>query len=153
MKRLRVYADTSVFGGCFDDEFEEESRAFFREVAEGRFVLVVSDAIVRELDEAPEDVQRVLSDLPAEHIEHVPDSAEICQLREAYLQAGIVGPASRKDAEHIAAATVAEVDVVVSWNFRHIVHLDKIRHYEAANLVLGYKPLRIHSPKEIIHPS
>ena len=125
MKVLRVYADTSVFGGCFDEEFEEESRALFEEVANGRFVLVISFVTLRELRRSPDHVRRILEELPMSSIEMLPDSPEVERLRDAYLQAGVVGPNSADDAEHIAAASVAEVDVVVSWNFEHIVHIDR----------------------------
>ena len=150
MKRLRVYADTSVFGGCLDAEFAEASRAFFMEVAAGRFLLVISDETVRELAQAPLAVRRVLEEVSPDDVEFVPDSDEIRQLRDAYLHAGVVGPACTEDAEHIAAASVAEVDLVISWNFKHIVHFEKIRGYEAVNLIEGYKPVRIHSPREVV---
>jgi hypothetical protein len=71
-------------------------------------------------------------------------------LRDAYLAAGVVGPASAADAEHIAAATVAEVDIVVSWNFKHIVHFDKIRGFNGVNSLRGYRPLEIYSPVEVV---
>lgn len=150
MKRWRVYADTSVFGGCFDPEFEQESCAFFGEVAEARFLLVISDVTVRELALAPHEVRRVLEKVPPDNVEFIPSSDEIRQLQDAYLKAGVLSPAQAGDAEHIAAASVAGVDLVVSWNFKHIVNLDKILKYEAVNLMHGYKPLRIHSPKEVI---
>ena len=150
MKRLRVYADTSVFGGCFDTEFEEESRAFFREVAAGKFLLLLSETTLRELAEAPVEVRRVLQELSPDDTEFIPHSEAIRELREAYLQAGVVGQAAADDAEHIAAASVAEADLVVSWNFKHMVHFDKILGYQAVNLTQGYKPLRIHSPKEVV---
>lgn len=150
MKTLRVYADTSVFGGCFDTEFDKDSLAFFREVAEGRFVLVVSLVTLRELRRSPENVQRLLEGLPSDSVELVEDSPEIERLRDAYVQAGVVTTSSLDDAEHIASATVAEVDVVVSWNFKHIVHFEKIRGYEAVNLLQGYRAIRIHSPREVI---
>ncbi len=150
MRTLRVYADTSVFGGCFDEEFREESLAFFREVKDGRFILVVSLVTLRELRRSPEQVRQLLRELPSNSVELLEDSPDVEQLRDAYVQAGVVGSASIDDAEHIAAATVAEVDVVVSWNFKHIVHLDKIRGYEAVNLLQGYRTIRVHSPKEVI---
>ena len=150
MKVLRVYADTSVFGGCFDPEFDRASLAFFEEVRSGRFVLLVSDVTLRELAAAPDHVQKLVPGLPNDAIEIISDSAEVRQLRDAYLAANVVGPASHRDAEHIAAATLGDADVVVSWNFKHIVHFDRIRGYEAVNLLQGYKPLRIHSPNEVI---
>ena len=150
MRRLRAYADTSVFGGCFDSEFEVESRAFFQEVADGRFLLAIADVTVRELTEAPQGVRSVLESLSPDDVELIPDSEEIRRLRNAFLEAGILGPASAGDAEHIAAATVAGVDLVISWNFRHIVHFEKIRGFEAVSLLQGYRPVRIHSPREVV---
>ena len=62
----------------------------------------------------------------------------------------VVGRSAAEDAEHIASASVAGVDLVISWNFKHIVRLDRILGYEAVNLRQGYKPLRIYSPKEVV---
>ncbi len=150
MKQFRVYADTSVFGGCFDKEFAEESKRFFADIKAGKFVLVISTTILRELDKAPDYVQRVLNDLSPENVEIVESSDEISFLRDAYLQAGILGLGSNADAEHIASASVAEADFVVSWNFKHIVHYEKIAGYQAVNLLNGYKEIRIYSPKEVV---
>ena len=105
---IRVYADTSVFGGCFDAEFEQASRRFFDDVRRGRIQLVLSDTTALELTEAPERVRRVLADLPPGAVERVLLDEEIEKLRDAYLAHGVVGPAASRDAEHIAAATVAE---------------------------------------------
>jgi len=150
MRRLRAYADTSVFGGCADAEFAEVSRAFFREVAAGRFVLLVSDAVVRELALAPEPVQAVLQNLKPDAVEMLRFSEEIGRLRDAYVGAGVLSPASINDAEHIAFASVALADLLVSWNFKHIVHFERIAGFEAVNLLHGYRPVRIHSPREVV---
>jgi len=150
MKQFRVYADTSVFGGCFDHEFAKDSKLFFKDIETGRFVLVISTATLAELKRAPERIQKVLVALPPENVELIEFRDEIAALRDAYLQAGILSPDSKADAEHIAAASVAEVDFVVSWNFRHIVHFEKIAAYQAVNLMNGYKEIRIYSPKEVV---
>ena len=150
MRRLRVYADTSVFGGCFDDEFAEASRTFFRDVAAGRFVVVIADAVLRELALAPEQVRGILKDLPADAVERITLTEEIGRLRDAYVREGVLGRASRNDAEHIASASVAVVDLLISWNFKHIVHFDKITGFEAVNLLHGYRPIRIFSPREVV---
>ncbi len=125
MKRLRVYADTSVFGGCFDEEFALESRRLFEEIENGKFLLVVSKTTFRELTGAPENVRNVLTQLPKSNVEVVEESSEIDVLRDAYLKAGVVSEASKTDAEHIATASVANIDFVVSWNFKHMVHYEK----------------------------
>ncbi len=150
VKRFRVYADTSVFGGCFDADFEAGSRIFFDEVRRGRFAILVSDVTARELAPAPEEVRRVLAELPAEQIEFVESSAESEALRQAYLEAGVVGPASANDAAHVALATVVDADMVVSWNFKHIVHFEKIAGYEGVNTLHGYRSPKIYSPREVV---
>ena len=150
MRRLRVYADTSVYGGCFDEEFATESSAFFKEVGAGRFLLVVADVTLRELACAPETVRRVLAELRADDVEFIPYSEEIGRLRDAYIAAGVLGETSLGDAEHIASASFAEADLVVSWNFKHIVHFEKIAGFQAVNLLHGYKPIRVFSPREVV---
>ncbi len=133
-----------------DDEFAEDSNAFFNEIRAGRFTLVVSSVTLRELLDAPEDVRQILASMSAESVENFADCPEIVELRDAYIEAGVVGPGSLEDAEHVAAATVADVDMVVSWNFKHIVHFEKINGYHGVNLIRGYKPVSIYSPREVI---
>ena len=150
MKRLRIYLDTSVFGGCFDDEFADDSLKLFNEIKEGRFILVLSATTLRELADAPKQVLKIMEEIPEEFIEVVASSVEIKALRDAYIKAGVVGLTSLLDAEHIASASVANVDIIVSWNFHHIVNFQKIRGYHAVNLLNGYHPISIHSPNEVI---
>ena len=149
-RTLRVYADTSVFGGCFDDEFRAESTRFFEDVRSGRFVVVVSDVTLDELGLAPESVRRILADLPQSRVEVVNSSEESNDLKQAYLDAGVVGPASRNDAAQIALATIFGADLVVSWNFKHIVHFEKIAGYEGVNRLRGYRSPKIYSPREMV---
>jgi hypothetical protein len=151
-KPLRVYADTSVFGGCFDEKFQIESVRFFEEVRQGLFVVVVSNVTLDELALAPDAVRGVLANLLPEQVEIVSTSPESDGLRNAYLEAGVVGPASSNDAAHIAVATTSNVDLVVSWNFKHIVHFEKIGGYEGVNSLLGYRSPRIYSPREVVTP-
>ena len=150
MKRLRVYIDTSVIGGCFDQEFVGPSRALFALAAEGRHDLVVSSVALAELASAPAEVRDFYDSLQHGTLEIVFLSEEAVRLHEAYLAHGVVGLASRDDAMHVAVATVSRCDIIVSWNFRHIVHYDKIRAYNAVNLLEGYSPIAIHSPQEVI---
>jgi len=145
-----VYADTSVFGGCFEEKFSEASTRFFEQVRDGTFVLVVSDVTIRELAPAPQYVKSLLDTVPADQVEEVGSSEESKRLQSAYLAAGVVGPACENDADHIAVATIAKVDIIVSWNFKHIVHYEKIMGYEGINTRLGYRSPRIYSPYEVI---
>ncbi len=146
---VRVYADTSVYGGAFDDEFRKSSTAFFRQVSDGRFQLVVSALVEDEMAEAPQGVRDVFDDVAA--TEGVtPVTTEAFELRDAYLAAGAVGSAHHADALHVAVATASQCLFIVSWNFRHIVHYDRIARYNAVNLECGYPPIGIFSPSEVI---
>jgi len=112
--------------------------------------LVVSATTLRELDNAPKHVQELLNRVPSENLEIAEFSDEVNELRDAYLTAGVVGSNSLYDAEHIACATVAKVDLIVSWNFKHIVNYHKIRGYHAVNILNGYQPVSIHCPSEVV---
>jgi hypothetical protein len=147
---IRVYVDTSVFGGCFDEGFEVSSSAVFDLVREGMFALIVSDITLIELNGAPKNVQDLLAELPPQSVERVILNEDIEKLRDSYLEAGVVGPSSNRDAAHIASATIARADLIVSWNFKHIVHFDKIKGYHEVNKSLGYPEIPIHSPPEVI---
>ena len=149
MTPLRVYVDSSVFGGCFDEEFEDESRRFFEQVKAGRILVLISQVVVDELADAPASVQQVLASLPPEAIETVGLTSEVIGLRDEYIRAGIVTPKFLDDATHVAAATAVRADAIVSWNFRHIVRIDKMRAYNAVNLREGYGLLSIVSPREV----
>jgi predicted nucleic acid-binding protein len=150
MKTLRIYIDTSVVGGCQDEEFMDESLKLMEMARSGAILLLVSEVLADELALAPVRVQSVLADLPASALEPVPLSAEAEALQSAYLEAGVVGPQHGSDAMHVALATVSRADMIVSWNFKHIVHFDKIRGFNAANLKEGYLPIEIRSPKEVV---
>jgi hypothetical protein len=149
---LRLYADTSVIGGCFDPEFEEAGLKLFEQIREGRFILVVSETTLEELKQAPQRVRQLLAELPKEAVEQIIVTPEIETLRDAYVSARVTGTSSFYDAEHIACASVADVDVIVSWNFKHIVNFNRIRGYHAVNLFRGYHQIPIHTPAEVIEP-
>jgi hypothetical protein len=148
--RLRIYVDTSVVGGCEDEEFREHSIRLMEYFATGKFVLVLSNLTVQELAAAPEEVRNHLGAIPEQHIEALQLDAEAKELAEAYIAEGVIAERMRADAQHIAMATVARVDVVVSWNFKHIVNLYRIHGYNSVNLRRGYQTLEIRAPREIL---
>jgi len=150
MRRMLIYVDASVVGGCEDEAFSADTLALWRLFVEGHQTLVLSLHTLRELEGAPEAVRNRLLEVPPEHQIVLEDSAEAAELAEAYLAHGIVGPGSREDALHVALATVGHADVMVSWNFRHIVNLGKIRLFNAVNLEMGYGLLEIRTPKEVL---
>ena len=148
-RQFRVFVDNSVFGGVFDDEFADDSKRFFEQVGAGRFIILVSEILLREILNAPTHVQEVLSSLPHDQLENVAVTPEAIALTEAYLQAGVVSPRWRDDAAQIAMASIAKADLLLSWNFRHIVNFDKIRWFNSVNLARGYGLLDVRCPKEI----
>lgn len=149
MRPLRIYVDTSVVGGCLDEEFREASVRLFDKCRAGEAILIISDTMLGELDGAPNAVRRTLDSLPPGRVEYVFLDAVSNRLAFEYLDKKVVPRKMRSDAQHIALATVAKADVVVSWNFKHIVNLDRIRAFNAVNLGGGYPPLDIRSPMEI----
>jgi len=151
MRQIRVYIDTSVFGGTQDEEFRLQSEALFEQVRRGRYLLLISEVTLAELSGAPARVQEAFLALPAEHIVQVPVGEEAERLADAYIAAGVLGPARRGDALHVAAATIARSDVIVSWNFKHIVNYQRIHQFNGVNALKGYPELEIHSPLEMSH--
>jgi predicted nucleic acid-binding protein len=150
MKRLRIYLDTSVIGGCLDVEFSLESNRLIKDIKQQKIIMLLSELVINELVDAPLAVQDILKSIPPTTIEIINLTKEIIQLRDAYIQAGVVGQKSLNDAGHVAAATIARADAIVSWNFKHIVRLDKMKAYNQINLFNGYGILTIVSPKEVI---
>ena len=150
MMKQKFYFDTSVFGGIYDKEFEEETLQLFERVKLGKIVCMYSDLTETELLNAPENVRTYFKNLPRENIERVIVSAEIIELATKYIEEKVVGKTSFDDCLHIATATIYKADILVSWNFKHIVNVYRIRGYNSINLRMNYIPLEIRSPKEII---
>jgi predicted nucleic acid-binding protein len=147
----RIYIDTSVVGGQFDKEFSHDTNPFFDAVLNGQLIIIVSDLLEAELLRAPQQVRDFLSTIPAQQIEIIRLTQEASILADQYIQAKVVGQTSRADCQHIAMATLAKADVLVSWNFKHIVNLDKIRGYNGINYQFGHNMIEIRTPKEIIN--
>lgn len=148
--KVRIYTDTSVLGGCEDEEFAEHSIRLMEGFVRGERVLVLSTLTVQELAGAPVEVRRRLAAVPEAHIETLQLDAEARELAEAYVAAGVVTAKMRADAQHIAIATVARVDILVSWNFKHVVNLQRIHGYNSVNLRKGYPMMEIRTPREVL---
>jgi hypothetical protein len=148
-KAIRVYADASVYGGAFDEEFDAPSREFFDSIRAGRLELVVSTIVRDELENAPGSVRALFEEMRG-FAQHVDVTEKALRLQQAYLAAGIVGPQWETDALHVAVATESLCAVIVSWNFRHIVNFRKIPLYNGVSLTHGYSPIAIHTPQEVI---
>ncbi len=146
-----IYIDTSVFGGKFDDEFEFWTDLFFKKVINSKLMLIFSDVAEDELIKAPRKVKEFVESIPESNILRVELTEEAVILAERYLAEKVVGTSSRADCYHIALATILKVDILVSWNFKHIVNIQKINGYNAVNLMTGYKTIEIRTPREIFN--
>ena len=147
----RMYADTSVIGGIYDTEFKEWSERLIQEFKEGSKIIVLSDLTLREVEEAPENIKAVLEKIPDEHKEFIVLNEDAKVLARHYINEGVIPKNFLVDAQHISMATVYRVDALVSWNFKHIVNLEKIRLYNSINLKYGYPLIEIRSPREVLH--
>ena len=149
--KQRVYIDTSVVGGYFDEEFADGTIPLFELVDDGKINIIVSDLLNAELNRAPDFVKNLLKDINEKHIERIELDEEASILADKYIDAKVVGKTSRADCQHISMATISKADVLVSWNFKHIVNLEKIRGYNGINYQNGYKMIEIRTPKEILN--
>jgi 5,10-methenyltetrahydromethanopterin hydrogenase len=149
MKKIRIYVDTSVIGGCCDPEFEKWSYGLLSDFRGGVFSLLLSELIDAEIQDAPDEVKDTyvkFRECVNQVIEITPEAIE---LADAYIRHNILSVNYLNDARHIAMATVAGADLLVSWNFKHVVHFEKIQKFNAVNIEMGYKPILIYSPREV----
>ena len=148
--KQRIYIDTSVVGGYFDEEFKEATIKLFDRLDNNEIIFVVSDLLDLELLKAPQQVRQLLHNYPADKFQRVDLTEEAIILADKYINQKVVGKTSLEDCRHIALATVHKVDVLAIWNFKHIVNLDRIKGYNSVNMRLGYSIIEIRSPKDLV---
>ncbi len=148
--KQRFYLDTSVFGGVFDKEFDEFTLQLFERIKLGKVTFIYSELVETELVKAPKKVKEYFLSLPKKSLEKAEITEEILMLATKYVEKKVVGATSFDDCIHIATATIHRADILVSWNFKHIVNVYRIRGYNSINLRMNYPSLEIRSPKEII---
>jgi predicted nucleic acid-binding protein len=149
--KQKIYIDTSIVGGYFDEEFKEATIKLFERLDNNEIIFVVSDLLDLELLNAPQRVREHLLSYPPEKFQRVELTSEAIELADTYIAEKVVGKTSLEDCRHIAMATIHKVDVLASWNFKHIVNLDRIKGYNSVNLKLGYAMIEIRSPKDLIN--
>ena len=148
--RQRIYVDTSVIGGFFDEEFKDATQRLFKRLERDEVKFVISDLLELELIQAPKQVSDLLLNYPADRYERIELTQETMDLADKYITEKVVGKSSLEDCRHIALATINRVDVLASWNFKHIVNLDRIKGYNSVNLRLGYPTIEIRTPQELV---
>ena len=148
--KQRIYIDTSVVGGYFDEEFKEATTKLFERLDNNEIIFVVSDLLDLELLKAPQQVRQLLHNYSADKFQRVDLTEDAIILADKYINEKVVGKTSLEDCRHIALATIHKVDVLASWNFKHIVNLDRIKGYNSVNMRLGYSIIEIRSPKDLV---
>ncbi|PSR03113.1 MAG: PIN domain protein [Bacteroidetes bacterium SW_11_45_7] len=151
MSKILIYLDNSVIGGYYDEIFAYDTQAFFKRIQNKAFHVFYSDVNETELMLAPEHITDVKSKIPADCLTYVELDEESKKLGRQYIDSGILTWKSLNDAYHIAIASVHRLDLLVSWNFKHIVNYDKIRLFNSVNLKSGYPEIDIRTPQELIH--
>jgi predicted nucleic acid-binding protein len=148
--KQRLYIDTSVFGGFFDEEFSEFTRPLFERFHKGEFKVLFSNVTQDELNSAPENVKELVSGIEVINTEFISTTNEAVDLATQYIVEKVVGQTSFADCLHIALATINRADYLISWNFKHIVNVQRIQGYNAINIKNGYKQLEIRSPRDFM---
>lgn len=148
--KQRIYIDTSVIGGLFDDEFKEATRKFFDRIIAKDFLIYFSEVNETELILAPANVRKVKNLIPKDCLRYLEIDDEVEQLAQSYISEKALGKASENDAYHIAFASINRLDCLVSWNFKHIVNFDKIKQFNSINLKFGYQVIDIRTPLEFL---
>lgn len=143
--------DTSVFGGLHDEEFQHYTEPLFERKKKSEFEVIISNITEQELENAPAKIRATIELLPKNSTEYVKSDIEAAELAKKYIEEGVVGLTSYADCLHIAIATIHHVDILISWNFKHMVNLGRIIGYNSTNIAAGYKPIDIRSPRELMN--
>lgn len=148
--KARIYIDTSVIGGYFDEEFEEATKLLFDRIQNNEFFVYFSDVNEAELIPAPQKIKDIVELIPKSCVHHIKMDSQVEDLAQTYIKEKALGKASENDAYHIALSSVYRLDCLISWNFKHIVNFDKIKLFNSINLRLGYPIIDIRSPLEFL---
>ena len=123
----------------------------FERLENNEIIFVVSDLLDIELINAPTQVREHLLKYSADKFERIELTEDAIKLADKYVSEKVVGRTSLEDCRHIALATIHKVDVLASWNFKHIVNLDRIKGYNSVNMRLGYSIIEIRSPQDLVN--
>jgi hypothetical protein len=93
-------------------------------------------------------VKELVKSIKTESTEFLDTTDEAVDLATEYISEKVVGQTSYSDCLHIALATINRADFLVSWNFKHIVNVQRIRGYNSINIKNGYRQIEIRSPRE-----
>lgn len=155
--KLRVYLDTSIINFAVSTQDvpreKEATLKLLQDIKAGKYSPYVSEVTIRKITRASEakrdELFKIMEQIQPEAL---PLTEEIEVLADRYIEAKIIPASERNDALHIAIATIHNLDVIVSWNFEHIVKLKTRREVPAINTLMQYKGIEICSPLEMTEP-
>ena len=154
MKRLKIYLDTSVISHMDAPDAldkQEDTRKLWEDIKAGKYEVFISPVVVLELDDCSEPKRTALAkQLQSVQYTELQANDEVLELAEQYLKAGILPPKSARDRQHIAYACVYNCDMIVSWNFKHMVNYKTISGVKSVNALAGYKEMPIYTPTILI---
>ena len=150
MRTLPIYLDSSVIGGYFDAEFEDATGKLWLEMEAGTYRFLSSLLVDQEIADAPQRVQDLMA-ATFNQADLLPITPEVEELAAAYMVQKIVPVRYEDDATHVAIASVHQIGLLASWNFKHLVNFQRETAFNAVNLLQGYPSIRILSPLELIH--
>lgn len=154
MKKLRLYLETSIISAVIDEREPEKKELTLRlldEIKKEEYELFISELVTVEIDKSSQQTALKLRDILKKlQPEELTITDEIKVLADKYIAEKIIPLKYVNDALHIAAASVNELDVIISWNFEHIVKLKTKREVMGINVFMGYKEIDIYSPLEVV---
>lgn len=151
----RVYIETSVWSMIHPDQpaaLREASIKLLEQCRDRIHLPHISDVVLQEVREAPgEKQQAVLDRIASLSPVLLPMSENAVALAKRFIDAGILSEARLDDARHVACAMLGGVDVLISWNYRHIANVRKAEKFRAAAVLSGNPSiLEIHTPLEFV---
>ena len=155
-RKIKVYLDTSVISYLDQQDAPEqmqETREVWERIKAGQYEVFISDVVLRELADCKEEAKR---DLLIGHLAEIKYNLiavddDIAKLAEKIVTKGVLKQKNIDDCQHIAAAILSDCDIIVSWNFKHIVNVKTIRGIKVITTVEGYKDLLIYQPTALLN--
>ena len=150
MKKLKLYLDTSVISYLDQSDAPErmkETRLFWERVKAGKYDVVISDIVTKEIENCEEKKKTVLISYLAEiTYEFFTQDERSIKIADQFVDLHILKEKCIDDCRHIAGAIVSGCDIIVSWNFKHIVNHKTQMGVKAITALEGYKELFVYTP-------
>ena len=155
-RKIKVYLDTSVISYLDQQDAPEqmkETREVWERIKAGQYDVFISDVVLRELADCKDEAKR---DLLIGHLAEIKYNLiavddDIAKLAEKIVTKGVLKQKNIDDCQHIAAAILSDCDIIVSWNFKHIVNVKTIRGIKVITTVEGFKDLLIYQPTALLN--